>query len=118
MLLVILVYYARNVLTHLFWQLIHQQGCPDEALRNRLCLVLGFWHPAKMCCEVLWRVYGGWFLAPAWHALFPEGRYTKKPRLVTMTIFFNYLRCSYPSWQHVLDEALSQEDLPEVRRAD
>lgn len=67
-----------------------------------------------MVSEVLWREFGGWFLAPAFHCLIPTGRYLKKPRLLTMQIFFNYVRASVPEWKDTLLDALRRDDLTQV----
>jgi hypothetical protein len=67
---------------------------------------LGYWHVAMMASELLWKKCGGHFLAPAWHAMMPTACYTRKPRLLTMTIFFNYMRISFPVWKADLAAAL------------
>lgn len=64
-----------------------------------------------MAAEILWREFGGFMLAPAWHAIMPACRFTRKPRLVTMVIFFNYIRASYRQWRERLRRALTYKNL-------
>jgi hypothetical protein len=60
-----------------------------------------------MASELVWKKCGGHFMAPAWHAMMPGACYTRKPRLLTMTIFFTYIRISFPHWKHDLVRALA-----------
>jgi hypothetical protein len=93
-------------------QIFYSAACPSDLLKGRLCMFLGFWHPAKMAAEILWREHGGFFLAPAWQCMMPTSRYMRRPRLLTMTIFFNYIRSSYPLWQTELNTAIADVKAP------
>ena len=77
-------------------------------MRLQTCLMLGTWHPFKVACETVWKKHANTFLAPAFHALFPNALCFVKPKLVTILVMFTYLRRVYPLVRDLLKTAISR----------
>ena len=75
-------------------------------LSNRLGLVLGWWHIFKFCHTLVFTRFASTFLAPAWHALFPNATISSNGgRLSQLSILFTQLRMAYPVFSHSLAQA-------------
>ena len=78
------------------YQVIYSTNCPlSDLMRNLLCAQLGIWHPAKHCCEVIWRKHARHLLTRLWHSIYPEMTLIRKPSLAQLLTFFTQLKLAY-----------------------
>ena len=88
----------------------------NEEMRAQMCPTLGLWHPYKAAMEAVWKRFLPSFFAPAFHALFPDAQCFLKPKLVSITVFFTYMRLLYPGIQSTLYEAIEDSSLSAEKR--
>ena len=69
-------------------------------------LILGPWHNYMYSHLCVWSEFRSSFLASAFFSLFPSQNLFLRPRLVTSSTFFTWLRASYPSFRPLLLQSL------------
>ncbi len=77
-----------------------------KALRKKLVVHLGKWHPFKELAALVWRFYLPIHLADSFFALFPTSSCKTKPKLTSILTMFTYHFQSYPHIRDTLQEAL------------
>ena len=74
---------------------------------NDLFLFLGPWHIYMYAHVAVWSRFRSSYLAAAFFALYPNEKLFLRPKLSTSTIFFTWLRASYPHFRKKLIAALN-----------
>jgi hypothetical protein len=74
----------------------------DFLRQGKVCIFLGTWHPFKVVCEAIQKHFLCTFLAPAFHAIFPDFTMLSKMRLSQLLHLINMLMLSYPKWKDKL----------------
>ncbi len=87
-------------------------GC-GKRLRTQVVMMMGVWHQYKDANMLIWREFGYSFLGPLFHALYPGGKFFKKPRLTQALSLLSIVRLSYPSWRKQL---MKLSDDPQLDR--
>lgn len=72
-----------------------------------LFLVLGPWHTYMYSHVCVWSEFRSSFLASAYFTLFPSQNLFLRPRLLTSSTFFTWLRAAYPSFRPLLLQSLT-----------
>src|SRR3569623_2511798 len=72
-----------------------------------LFLFLGPWHIYMYSHGVVWSQFRSSYLAAAFFLLFPTQNLFFRPKLVTSSTFFTWLRASYPSFRKQLITTLN-----------
>lgn len=93
-----------------FFQLVYNTNNPLHFFSQNLALVLGTWHPYKLCSENIYQKFLHTFLGPAFHTLFPTSAIKVKPRLSQLEHFFSLLSRAYPLFRQELMLAVLHMD--------
>ena len=85
-------------------------------MRGWLCPTLGFWHPYKQACALVWE-HGlvRWF-GPFFKRLIPGGNVSVRPRLVSIVTYMSYFRLAYDDPQLRRTLAVTAESLEQKRQ--
>jgi hypothetical protein len=93
--------------TNIFWRILKRYYEKPKPLTLRSIPILGLWHPGKMIVECIWRNYLSYFIAKAYHYLYPNNNILYKPRLSHAMELFIQLYLSYKMW-------LSENNFPKL----
>jgi hypothetical protein len=88
-------------------QLMYDKSGCGKPLRHWMASTLGWWHPYKQGVMTVWRLGAQHFWAPLYHAICPGAMLFKKMKLVTLVLFFSYVRLAYPRIKGDLQAALA-----------
>ena len=78
---------------------------------NNVFFLFGIWHAYMYAHTALWDRFRLTFLADAFFALFPKTILMRKPSLFKSSVFFTWLRISYPDFRDELRERLIEFQL-------
>jgi len=82
-----------------------------ESEKSRMYFALGLWHPYKVACEVLYRMYARSVFAPLIHAIDAMSCIYRKPKLMRIATLMTQVRLAYPAFRDVLLDALNRSDV-------
>jgi hypothetical protein len=97
--------------TNIFWRILKRYYEKPKPLTLRSIPILGLWHPGKMIVECIWRNYLSYFIAKAYHFLYPNNNILYKPRLSHAIELFIQLYLSFKNWK-------SEHNFPKLRSKD
>ena len=92
-----------NSLSHIIYALDAMQHA-----RQNVFMLFGIWHAYMYGHVAIWDCFRAHFLADAFFALFPTTTLLRKPSLFKSSIFFTWLRVSYPKFREDLLATLEQ----------
>ena len=67
---------------------MYDKKVASSALRDRMPILLGVWHPVKHLMELVWRRFGPILFAPMTHFIWPGTNYYDKPRTIRFHIMY------------------------------
>jgi hypothetical protein len=94
-------YSILNVDVSLYNSLLHMvYACKGmELLRSRVFCMFGIWHVYLYGHVAIWDAFRATFLADAFFSLFPNTTLMRRPSLFKSSVFFTWLRLSYPRFR-------------------
>jgi hypothetical protein len=95
---------------------MYDRSLCGKPLRNWMVSTLGWWHPYKQAVMTVWRLGAQHFWAQLYHALCPGAMLFKKMKLVTLVLFFSYVRLAYPRIKSDLRNALADHSVKPKHR--
>ena len=99
-------------------KLMYGPQVESTALRDRLPLFLGLWHPMKHLMELVWRRFAPVLFAPMTHFIWPGSNFYDKPRTIRFHTMFALCAAAQPSILGHLDATVTQlaaEPVPDLR---
>ena len=82
-----------------YWRLNKKYYQLPKPLSLRPIPIFGLWIPGKMLVECVWRSYLSYFIAPAYHYIYPNACILFKTRLSHSIELFIQLHLAYKSWK-------------------
>ena len=77
-------------------------------VRRNVFMLLGIWHAYLYGHLAIWDRFRAFYLADAFFRLFPHSSLMRKPSLFKSSVFFTWLRVSYPSFRDEMVQTVQQ----------
>jgi hypothetical protein len=92
---------------------MYDQSGAGRMLADYTFCSLSLWHSYKQSCLTVWKLFATTFIAPLFHAIFPNKLFRVKNKLSAVVHMLTAIRIAYPGFRPQLDAALAIEDLPQ-----